>query len=195
MKAVSNDRRSRKTEAAIEKAFFELTAKKDINKITVKEITDLADTNRGTFYLHYIDILDLQDKIEDKIIEELCCSAKVDFISAIKDHQVLQITNILEYIHENVEVFKAFLNSNRSMQFMDKLTVAVEERFLPDISLKMKEHDQEFCRLVSTFFVNGTAALIKDWLTRENKTSPAVLGTVIDTIVRTGLTSFSSVEA
>ncbi len=194
MKKNSGDRRNRKTEAVIEKAFFELAAKKDINKITVKELTDLADMNRGTFYLHYIDILDLQDKLEDKVIAELCGYASVDFIAAAKERQVLQITHILEYIRENVVVFKAFIYSNRSMKFMDKLVVALEEKIFPDISLKMKEHGQEFRRLVSTFFVNGAAALIRDWLTRENKTSPAELGAVIDTIVCTSLTSFASLD-
>lgn len=194
-KNASADRRSLKTEAAIEKAFLELMSKKDIGRITVKEITDLADTNRGTFYLHYIDILDLQDKIEDKVIEGLCGSASEDFPLSARERRVSQITSMLEYIKENIRVFRAFLNSSRSMQFMDKLTFAIEDLFVPCIPVKMNEHDKDFSRMVSTFFVNGAAALIKDWFKRDDATSPDELSVIIDRIMSTGLSSFADPES
>lgn len=47
------DRRVRKTKQAIKNAFIQLLNKKDLEKITIQDITELADINRGTFYLHY----------------------------------------------------------------------------------------------------------------------------------------------
>ena len=42
-------------------AFLQLRAKKDLERISVKELTQLAEVSKATFYLHYRDIYDLSD--------------------------------------------------------------------------------------------------------------------------------------
>ncbi|SUM34704.1 transcriptional regulator [Staphylococcus gallinarum] len=42
-----------KQKAAIKSAFIQLLTEKDLEKITIQDITQRADINRGTFYLHY----------------------------------------------------------------------------------------------------------------------------------------------
>ena len=46
------DRRVRRTRAQLRTAFTSLMAEKPINQITVRELADRADVNRGTFYTH-----------------------------------------------------------------------------------------------------------------------------------------------
>ena len=46
------DRRSIKTKRAIKEAFLKLLHEKEINKITVSDLSRRADLGRGTFYLH-----------------------------------------------------------------------------------------------------------------------------------------------
>lgn len=65
------DLREKKTERSIKNAFLELRAKKPIEKITVKELTEKAEISKGTFYLHYADIYALSEKIEGEIIREI----------------------------------------------------------------------------------------------------------------------------
>ena len=48
----NSDRRTKRTEIAIEGALIELLEYKDLEAISVTEITNLADVNRSTFYLH-----------------------------------------------------------------------------------------------------------------------------------------------
>ena len=43
------DRRVRRTKKLLTQALTQLLQEKQINEITVKELTDLADMNRGTF--------------------------------------------------------------------------------------------------------------------------------------------------
>ena len=50
------DRRVRRTKRLLLKSLTSLMKEKPIKDISVKELTDLADINRGTFYLHYRDI-------------------------------------------------------------------------------------------------------------------------------------------
>lgn len=52
-----------RTKRAISEAFKALLSQKPIDKITIKEITDLCQVNRQTFYYHFQDIYDLMDWI------------------------------------------------------------------------------------------------------------------------------------
>lgn len=65
------DLRVERTRKNIYNAFIELRAKKSLEKITVKELAELAYINKATFYSHYQDIYDLSDKIEDEIIDSI----------------------------------------------------------------------------------------------------------------------------
>ena len=60
------DRRVRRTKKLLTQALTELLQEKQVNEITVKELTDLADMNRGTFYLYYKDIFDMLEKNYDQ---------------------------------------------------------------------------------------------------------------------------------
>ena len=64
------DRRTAKTQKAIINAFASLLAEKELNKITVREISDRADINRATFYKHYLDVYDLYERVEKDILIE-----------------------------------------------------------------------------------------------------------------------------
>ena len=47
--AQDQDRRVRRTKARLRQALTELLREKDLRSITVRELTDRADVNRGTF--------------------------------------------------------------------------------------------------------------------------------------------------
>ena len=53
------DRRVRRTRAQLRQALTALLREKDLKDITVRELTDRADVNRGTFYSHYQDVYDM----------------------------------------------------------------------------------------------------------------------------------------
>ena len=63
------DRRIRKTKQQLQEGFIHLRKSKSIKDITVKELCELTDLNRGTFYLHYKDIYDLSEQMENEIIQ------------------------------------------------------------------------------------------------------------------------------
>ncbi len=83
------DKRVEKTKYAIKNAFMELRRKKSLEKITVKELCELAYINKSTFYSHYEDIYALSDAIEYEIVFEIISSIPKD----------------LDYNFSNPEVF------------------------------------------------------------------------------------------
>lgn len=72
MRETAGDNRSaRRTRALIEQAFLELIGQKPIRKVTVQELIDRANIARTTFYLHYHDIPDLVDSVEQTLLDEV----------------------------------------------------------------------------------------------------------------------------
>lgn len=71
MKHGKEDRRVKYTKMVLKESFLNLLEKKDISRITVKEICEDADINRATFYTHYTDVYDLQKKIEDEFLDNV----------------------------------------------------------------------------------------------------------------------------
>jgi len=64
------DRRVRKTKRSLRDCLVRLMKEKKIQDITVREISEMADINRGTFYLHYKDIYDLLEHVESDFAGE-----------------------------------------------------------------------------------------------------------------------------
>lgn len=62
------DLRVQRTQKNIINAFIELRASKPLEKITIKELSDLAFINKATFYTHYKDIYDLAEQLENEAI-------------------------------------------------------------------------------------------------------------------------------
>ena len=71
MKTEKIDRRVKYTRMVIKESFIDLLEKKDISRITIKEICENADINRATFYAHYSDQYELLRKIEDEFLDNI----------------------------------------------------------------------------------------------------------------------------
>ncbi len=65
------DLRERKTRRAIKDAFLQLRAKKPLERITIKELSDLAEISKATFYLHYKDIYDLSEHLQSEVVQDI----------------------------------------------------------------------------------------------------------------------------
>ena len=66
------DQRTRITKKLVRESFLALLSKKDIRHITVKEICEMAQVNRGTFYKYYLDVYDLKEQIENEFLRAIC---------------------------------------------------------------------------------------------------------------------------
>lgn len=65
------DLREQKTIRSIRNAFLELRRKKPLERITIKELAEKAEISKATFYLHYKDIYDLSEQLQDEVIKSI----------------------------------------------------------------------------------------------------------------------------
>lgn len=65
------DRRSKFTRELIRNTFLDMM-EQGIRKITVADLCQQANISRGTFYIHYQDIFDVRDDIENEFFKTAC---------------------------------------------------------------------------------------------------------------------------
>lgn len=161
---MKEDRRVQKTKKAIFDALLELLAKQDFNQITINDIADKANVNRGTIYFHYEDKYDLLNKcLEEKLsmFKKVC--APINMMSSEAELKKY-FTNIYTFFDNNYSFFSVMLNNGGTSQFQDKFKSLVlsEMRRLP--ATQTKTFNQEF---FTQFRVNALVGVVEWWI-REN---------------------------
>ena len=161
------DRRVRRTKKLLTQALTQLLQGKQINEITVKELTDLADMNRGTFYLYYKDMFDMLEKIEDGMFEAL------DAIVSLHEHDDVSqqtkpiLLDLFRFIQDNQEMCRVLLSPHGDMNFLHRLNEVVREKCLkawPNIRKEKGEADFDYHY---SFVVFGCAGIIRAWVNRN----------------------------
>ena len=161
------DRRVRRTKKLLTQALTQLLQEKQINEITVKELTDLADMNRGTFYLYYKDMFDMLEKIEDGMFEAL------DAIISLHEHDDVSqqtkpiLLDLFDFIEENQEMCRVLLSPHGDMNFLHRLNEVVREKCLkawPNIRKEKGEADFDYHY---SFVVFGCAGIVRAWVNRN----------------------------
>ena len=89
------DARIRYTQRILKESFLILLKQKPVNKITVKEVCEMAELNRATFYAHYSDCFALLESIEQELLEA--------FQKSLKLVDYFDVTALIEEIYAMVE--------------------------------------------------------------------------------------------
>ena len=79
----------------LKQSFLKLLREKPVNKITVKELCELSQINRATFYTHYSDCFALLESIENELIDA--------FEKSLRYVKSFDVTALIEAIYEMVD--------------------------------------------------------------------------------------------
>ncbi|MGL5256021.1 MAG: TetR/AcrR family transcriptional regulator, partial [Proteocatella sp.] len=147
----------------LKSSLAELMLEKDFKDITVKDIAERADINRGTFYLHYKDAYDLLEKIEDEII--------VEFQSMIDTYRPkILLTTLLpildpiaDYILKNKTLCFSLLENPSNNSFLYKFRKLIAENGTIFISEKFPNYNKDIYDYYITFISFGILGQIKHW--------------------------------
>ena len=138
-----NDIRVRRTKKLLRKGVAELGKTKSVNKITVKELTDLVEINRGTFYLHYKDVYDLVDSIENELCEEFDQKVLTVTPDDILHRPVDVLETYFEYFRTHKDIINVLMGENGDAKFVyrfgELMNVKILELFkqiFPNMSME-----------------------------------------------------------
>lgn len=186
------DARIRRTRKYLEESLLRIMETKSIKDITVRELTERANINRSTFYLHYSDINDVIKRIEQNLLQS--------FYEKLA--QNMQPRTLQEDVYYFMEVVIYFLKENRHTLLIlcGKNGDHSFANVLAGVTYKQTHHwfhtilgngaDPERARLAEIFFNSGCVAMLEEWVKNgDNVNSTAVLRLMFQ-LVLTGAKGF-----
>ena len=145
------DLRIKRTRANITNSFIELRARKPIEKITIKELSDLAFINKATFYQHYRDIYDLSESLENELINNILRSIPhPDTLIENPSRATLEITKAM--MSQTTLLHTLFSGSRQ-----DIMITRLEENIRDIILKKHPEYENNLEKeILITFLIQGS---------------------------------------
>ncbi|MGN0711565.1 MAG: TetR/AcrR family transcriptional regulator [Anaerovoracaceae bacterium] len=158
------DRRIGKTKKILKDGLISLLMVKPFEQITVKELAEKVDINRGTFYLHFNDINDLLNYIGIEMIDGLRLTLKKIQKNGADKSMLPYLTEILQFLHENFHVCKAFSKQEHHVDFIKQLKQVIIADCFSSIQTTYNINAGDPSKLPYLFAVSGTVSVIEAWL-------------------------------
>ncbi|WP_312857263.1 TetR/AcrR family transcriptional regulator [Neobacillus endophyticus] len=172
------DKRITRTKWLLRDALTVLMEEKGFEGITVRDLTEKAAINRGTFYLHYRDKFDLLEQSEDEIL-----LAVEEITSEINPNDALAYTSqsepfpiilrLFEFFQENASFMKVLLGPKGDASFQVKLKEMIKKRFIQNI---VHMHLKEDMAVPLDFFLSYVSSahlgIVQHWLENGMEQSP-----------------------
>lgn len=180
------DRRVRRTKKLLMQGLTQLMQRKQLKDITVRELADLVDVNRGTFYIHYKDVFDMLEKVEEELF------AKFDRIMlAHKDEVVIEhtkpfLTDLCQFVDENQDMCRVLLSENGDMVFLHRLNDVVREKCHEDWKKLQHNGDETEFEYRYSFVVFGCIGMVRTWLERGCNDDNRKLIDLVEEMIRQG---------
>lgn len=166
----NNDRRIQRTKQSLRDALFVMLEKKSIEKITVSEITAVADVNRSTFYFYYENMEDMMNKIQEEIFETFKNEIIVPDSNFTKlEDFVNYIAKFLVFCKNNYEVCRFVTSNGCNNNLANRIRIEVE-KVIPNSVNVYDETDPK--HYLTTFAVSGILYSILEWMNNGMKSEP-----------------------
>lgn len=185
----NKDKRVIRTKALLIRSLSALMKQKNIKDITVKELCEYADINRGTFYLHYKDIYNMLDSIEQELSEKFLQIFQKYNSETNEDFPYPLFLEIFKLVDDNAELFRVLIGPNGDISFIMKIFKLYNIHCLQSEFNKLSPQFSMNQVYYSNFILYGCVGLIEQWLSRDTKESPEKMAELITKLVSTGVLS------
>lgn len=164
------DRRTRKTKKAIRHAFAELLSQKDINDITIRDIADLADINRKTFYNYYSGIYQIVDEIENDIVHAFeSVLGEVDLKRDLKNPYRI-FDRLTAIINMDLDFYGHLLSMRGNVSLVSKIVTMLKNKS-KEALLSHIEMDDKTADIVLGYTITGMIAVYQQWFNSDRHQS------------------------
>ena len=182
-----NESKYFKSAEKMHNALITLLNKKDFELITVKEICELAEVNRSTFYLHYDNSYDLLKETIEAVYKDFFSRFSDDGYREINlkeksDEELFLITPnylmpYLEFVEDNRKLFFIMYEKNEMMGADKTYEKWFKEIFGPILTrFGVSQEEQPF---IMIFYLKGIIGIINEWLARDCKESKETIISII----------------
>ncbi len=159
------DRRIGKSKQAIMGAFIKLMAEKDFEKITMNEIAEQANVNRGTVYLHYVDKFDLLNQCIETHLNQLFenCPPRGETSNFSSKASLL---HTFEYLEQYASFYSNMLTNKGMPAFRERLLTMTLKGVEEQIDMTGINQDMNKDILVQ-YVASAAIGIIEWWITHS----------------------------
>ncbi len=152
-----------RTRARLCAAFWKLYTEKPIEKISVREITELAGCNRGTFYLYYRDVYDLFSQIENELLGKI--SAVLE--ESLRTNDTFDLSGQMSVLVELMQTHSHYAVTLLGDRGDPHFTTRLKEIIWPLINryfVPTEGYSTQQAAILSEFYLSGLLAAVTCWL-------------------------------
>ena len=163
---------SEKQSVSSVEALTTLMLRKDFNDITVREISELADVNRGTFYTHYRDTNDLLRQLEDTFLDSL---RDINVTVKRQDWEgatYVYLEEVLTLCSDNADIYKALICTNNDLGFQERFVSTLRNQYLRTFLAQVCRTEERIRDMYCVYIVQGMLAIVTLWLDTGMRETP-----------------------
>ena len=187
--AQATDKRVVRSRRLIRQAFETLLTQKDFDAITVTDIIQQADLNRGTFYAHYRDVRDVRDQLEAELMNQIRTilqDNQAAFDAGDLHPLLIQVTS---YAEENISFIRTMFRASGSQRLLDGILQLIQEHPLPTQPLA-----PEIEPLIQRYVACGIMGLAELWIQGDHPLSAPHVVSLIEALVSSIKALIASLE-
>lgn len=162
------DRRIQKTKAAISAALFDLLEEKDFDQISINDIADRANVNRGTIYFHYADKSDLLDKIIEDRLEDLRAVCSPIHWDSTEKELKHYFTAVYQFFEDNYRFFSVMTKRGGTSRFQDRFKQLILQEMTRIPVASTKDSNEIF---FLQFRVSALVGVVEWWIKEDHSLS------------------------
>ncbi len=191
------ERRYLRTEKMLRESLISLLFRNQIQDITVSQLAAHADLNRSTFYLHYTDIYDLLETMENDLFCELRSAVEATWQGHHDaNHFFRFLAQAFTILQRNARFCMALIRQKSGTTFFQQLEkLFYAEGFRTLKSYAPNTTAPQDLQYAVDFAIAGCMGMIQRWFTSSCIQTPEHMAHLALTLLRKGTISMDSIPA
>ena len=142
--------------------------RKTFSDISVRDVTDAADMNRATFYLHYSGTAELLQSVEEDLLAELQSLVDAHMQETFAVGSVAPVFEpVLDFAVEHRETCTILFASSEASGFFQAIQRLVHENGAPLVRTWFRPEDPWLTEYLLNFLAWGFIGLLSEWFEKD----------------------------
>ena len=191
-----NENRSvRNTKRRLREGLLSLLQERQLSEISVRELAELADVNRGTFYFHYNDLHDMLQQLEDEFFQGFYAVLNSREPTAPdRSSACSYLQSVFTFLAENQDFCRVLLGPRGDIRFVNRLKALVGEKCSSFWQMAIPQGDPQRYGLFNAFIINGCVGLVETWLNGGLVQSPGELADLAAKVIVSSTSAYLPVS-
>ena len=164
------DRRVIRTKKAIRNAFAQLLSVKKLEDITVKDIAELADINRKTFYSYYSGVYMIVEETENELVETFEAAIRDLPLDRLVKEPYLLFSRLSAIINADMDFYEPLMKADQSSNLLTKVSGMLKQKVRESYAA-FSHVDEATFNVMVDFTFSGLFSVYQSWFDSERRQS------------------------